>query len=94
MHTSDGDASSSRKTPQNSPCNICNKKGHWARDCKEKKKGGNVGGRGGNRKPPPTDKSDWKKTAPVAGAPSTKKVKQQEFHWCEKCQRWSTLLIK
>ena len=90
MHTSGGDPSSSRKTPQNSPCHICNKKGHWSRDCKEKKNGGNGGGRGGHRKPPPTDKSDWKKTAPAAGAPSTKKVKQREFHWCEKCQRWST----
>ena len=31
------DTGKDRRTPQNSPCHICNELGHWARDCPQKK---------------------------------------------------------
>ena len=76
------------KTPKTSPCNICRKFGHWARECPDK--GKKLFGKSAG-KPKDNPKSHgWKRVPPAPGESQTKKLKNREFHWCAKCNSWST----
>ena len=86
-----------KKSPSSSPCNICGKLGHWARDCPDKTKKG--GKKDGSSDPP---KPSWKKLPPAKTTGCTKTTdssgqelwklrrNDRDFFWCAKCNRWTT----
>ena len=74
-----------RRTPENSPCNICGKIGHWARDCPDRNKGGGANPKG--RKP--GNRANWLRDPPKAGEPETRRHNSKTFYWCMKCRRWT-----
>jgi Predicted solute binding protein len=82
-----------KKTPENSPCNICGKLGHWAPKCPDKNKSSASSSNGSNLEQSSTSRTgnrSWKRTPPGPNDPQTKKVNRTNFFWCAKCNRWST----
>ena len=84
-----------KKTPENSPCHICGKLGHWAPNCPQKRKTSESKGDSKNSKTTGTEgngskEKSWKKSRPGPGEPESKMVNKKEFFWCEKCKRWTT----
>ena len=78
-------------------CYNCNKKGHYANNCPEKKRSGRdrsrvTSGRGHKRTEtePGTSRHAWRKIAPSAGEKQSKVVDRKEYHWCAKCSKWMT----
>ena len=70
-------------------CLHCGQKGHWARDCPQKKQGKSShsnGHRHSNNK----SNGAWKKVPPGDGTPETKTMNGKTWHWCAHCTRWST----
>ena len=86
------DNNKKKKTPQNSPCHICGKLGHWAPDSpkKDKSKDKNTSGPKMKIVDSQSSSRSWKKTPPESGQSETKIVNKKEFFWCNKCKRWTT----
>ena len=84
-----------KKTPENSPCKICGKLGHWAPNCPDKNKPSfsstntSRSAQHSSSSSKNTNRS-WKRTPPGPNDPQTKKVNRTNFFWCAKCNRWST----
>ena len=80
-----------KKTPQNSPCHICGKLGHWAPDCPQKKQGSNAKNSNQGKATASTGKGSqsWRRTRPEDGQPESKMHNGKEYFWCEKCKRWT-----
>jgi hypothetical protein len=82
-----------KKTPENSPCNICGKLGHWGPKCPDENKSLASSSNGSSSGHPSTSRTgnrSWKRTPPGPSGPQTKKVNMTNFFWCAKCNRWST----
>jgi hypothetical protein len=81
-----------KKTPENSPCNICGKLGcHWSPKCPDKNKSSsssNVSG-SAHSSTSKTNRS-WKRMPLGPNDPQTEKVNHTNFFWCKMCNRWST----
>ncbi len=81
-------------------CNLCGQKGHWARDCPNKKKikgeprrshSSNLKGKGGK-----TGRTSSKRSSPSSKIPPPKQgeseikfVNGKKHYWCAKCNRWT-----
>jgi len=79
-----------KKTPQNSPCKLCGKLGHWSPNCPDKGKlssGSKSSNSGSNNT---SSARSWKRQPPGPSDPQMKKVNRTNFFWCAKCNRWST----
>ena len=68
-----------KRDPKDVTCYKCGKKGHYANRCPDNSKAGRN-----------TATTSWKSTPPGDGEDHTKRVKENVFHWCAKCHRWTT----
>lgn len=59
-----------KRTPQNSPCAICGKLGHWAKDCRSQPQRGRGRGRGGYKGGVQRGGFQYKQTAPEVPPPA------------------------
>ena len=90
----------SSRDKSNDLCKNCNKKGHWARECPEKKKGGynakpfntrgktsssGNSGRDGSRR----NNSSPRTPPPKSGEAEIKFINGKKSYWCSKCNRWT-----
>jgi len=84
-----------KKTPQDSPCHICGKVGHWSPTCPDKdksSKGGKPFSKPSYSKAVVKGKvgdSNWKRIPPKHGEPQSKMVNRVEWFYCSKCDRWT-----
>jgi hypothetical protein len=96
----------STKTTKPGLCNNCQKPGHWARECPDKKSDGprsynrnNRGGRGFDRRSnsrtsttstQDSNTTSWRRTKPADGASQDVVRNGKTFHWCNHCKHYST----
>ena len=86
----------------NDICSYCKKKGHWARDCRKKKRdqGAGNGGTGASQKSNQKGKKDTGKNrrkrtpkydypAPKEGESEIKDANGTKIMWCDKCKFWT-----
>ena len=66
-------------------CFICGATDHLANACPNKNKKASD-----TKKTDTPKKKNWKHVPPKEGEQQTKKVGKRTFHWCAKCNRWST----
>jgi len=74
-------------------CHNCGKPGHWRNECpapKKPPKERQDRNGGSTRKKREGQDRFWRKVKPAPGEPHTKNRNDRDFHWCEKCKRWTT----
>ena len=60
-------------------CLKCGEKGHYANRCPQSSENDSK-----------TPARSWKLISPKKGEARTIKMKENMFHWCAKCKRWTT----
>ena len=92
----------SNKNTKPGLCNNCNKPGHWARECPDKKtsnpyrqaprhnKGRGSDRHRSNKSSSSSDYLSWRRTKPADGEPQDITRNGKTFHWCDHCKRFST----
>jgi len=95
-------AGGSSRDKSSDTCNNCGKKGHWARDCRDKRNGDgktfsskykslrNNPGRGGPGRGGPGRTGNTPRTPPPKpGESEIKFINGKKSYWCAKCNRWT-----
>jgi Zinc knuckle len=63
-------------------CHNCGQPGHWAKNCLTKKLHPKL--------PTKPQATAWTRAPPPPGSPQTKMMHNKKFHWCARCNRWTT----
>ena len=90
-----GGSNPKQRDLSNVQCFVCDKKGHYARDCPKNQKQGKTKGKqgsqkGGGKKTNKHKKQHPRRTPPEPGAPETKMFNGTRYNWCRKCGLWQT----
>ena len=74
-------------------CHNCGEAGHWAKNCPSKTVSTDAtvrtSHRGQSNRNGNSGSISWTKVPPTNGQPHTKSMHNKDFHWCDKCKRWS-----
>ena len=84
---------SSNRDKSKDECNNCGQKGHWARDCPQKKKTRGANSRSKSLRNNPTKggpkRGGVNRIPPKDGESEIKFIDGKKSYWCAKCKRWT-----